>query len=80
MLPINQVTKKLTTDEITKLYQFVNKGRDWKINIKTHELVDKIIELWFKSQGYDFWYNPYPEVTEWTIDDNNEITFTYITN
>jgi len=71
-------TKTLTKDDIEKLYPLVNGPRDWKIDVKSHALVDKIIELWFESQGYDFWNNPYPEVTEWTLTKDKEIVFNYI--
>jgi len=69
-------TKTLTKDEVQRLYLSVNKPGDWQIDVNSHELADKINELWFKEQGYDFWNNPYPDVTEWSLD-NNELTFTY---
>jgi len=73
-----KLSKLLTLAEIQKLYPLVNSERDWKIDVNSHQLVDKIIELWFKSQGYDFWKNPFPEVIEWTLIENKEIQFIYI--
>lgn len=64
--------------EIEELYPLVNSARDWKIDVNSHALVDKIIELWFETQGYDFWNNPSPEVTEWCVNKDKEIEFTYI--
>lgn len=72
------ITKVLTQADIQKLYPLVNSERGWKIDVNSHKLVDKIIELWFETQGYDFWDNPYPDVTEWTVNKDNEIKFTYV--
>lgn len=77
---IPRFSKTLTQSEIQELYPFVNTGRNWIIDINSHELVDKIIELWFEKQGYDFWDNPFPYVIEWTINKNKEIKFIYILN
>ena len=71
---IPQLSKLLTLAEIQKLYPLVNSERDWKIDVNSHQLVDKIIELWFESQGYDFWINPFPEVIEWTVTENKMTT------
>lgn len=73
-------TKLLTQSEIQELYPLVNSDRDWQIDVNSHNLVDKIIELWFETQGYDFWDNPFPEVIEWTLNKNNEIEFVYVLN
>lgn len=70
-------TKTLTKKEIESLYSLVNGPRDWHIDVNSFELVDKIIELWFDDQGYDFWDNPYPEIMEWEVK-NEEIIFSYI--
>ena len=70
--------KVLTQSEIQQLYPLVNTGREWHIDVNSYELVDKIIELWFETQGYDFWNNPFPDVIEWSISNDNEIEFTYI--
>jgi hypothetical protein len=77
---IPQLSKVLTHSEIQELYPLVNSDRDWKINVQSYELVDKIIELWFETQGYDFWDNPFPEVIEWSVNGDKEIEFTYILN
>jgi len=78
---IKSHTKTLTSEEIDKLYPLVNDPREWRINVNSHELIDKLIELWFNTQGYDFWENPYPEVTEMSYTPGEkEITFTYITD
>lgn len=61
---IKPQTKTLTKPEIDELYKLVNQPGDWKIDVNSYELVDKLIELWFKSQGYDFWNNPYPEIAD----------------
>ena len=73
-----RLSKTLTQSEIQHLYKFVNSDRDWKIDVNSYQLVDKIIELWFKTQGYDFWHNPFPEVIECSISKDNEIEFVYI--
>jgi len=75
-----QFTKKLTQSEIQQLYPLVNSQQDWKIDVRTHKLVDKIIELWFETQGYDFWDNPYPDVVEYSVTRENEIEFMYVLN
>lgn len=75
---INQKEKHLTKDEITNLYKLVNKPGDYHVRTDSYQLVDKIIELWFESQGYDFWNNPYPEVIEWELTKEKEIIFKYI--
>lgn len=75
---IEQTEKTLTKFEIGELFPLVNKQGDWQINTNSHELVDKIIELWFETQGYDFWDNPYPEVAEWYLTNEKEIVFKYI--
>ena len=75
---LKQHTKKLTTAEIKTLFPLVNGDRDWKISLESHHLIDKIIELWFESQGYDFWHNPFPDVVEWTLTKEKEIEFIYI--
>lgn len=72
--------KHLTVSEIQELYQDVNKPQDWQINVNSYKLIDKIIELWFEKQGYDFWINPYPEVTQWELLKDNEILFKYVEN
>jgi len=73
-------TQILTKDDIEKLYPMVNQPKDWQIDVGSHELIDKIIELWFETQGYDFWNNPYPDVTEWIKTKDNEIIFKYMKN
>ncbi len=70
----------LTKNDIERLFAKVNTGRDYYVNVKSHALVDKIIELWFQSQGYDLWDNPYPEVEEWSTTVGGEINFTYTPN
>ena len=69
--------KHLTKAEIDQLFPLVNGERDWKINVNSYQLVDKLIELWFESQGYDFWNNPFPDVIEWEVTKDNEIIFKY---
>jgi hypothetical protein len=75
-----QHTKILTQKEIQNLYPLVNSGRNWHIDINSYELVDKIIELWFESEGFDFWNNPFPEVIEWSVSEDKEIKFVYVLN
>jgi hypothetical protein len=75
-----RLSKVLTQWEIQQLYPLVNSDRDWKIDVNSHQLVDKIIELWFETQGYDFWNNPFPEVVEWSISKDKEIEFVYVLN
>ena len=75
-----RLSKVLTQSEIQQLYPLVNSDRDWKIDVNSHQLVDKIIELWFETQGYDFWDNPFPEVVEWAVSKDNEIEFVYVLN
>jgi len=75
---VRRIEKVLKRHEIEQLYQHVNTGRRWAIDVKSHDLIDEIIRLWFEQQGYDFWQNPYPEVVEWSISKENEITFVYI--
>lgn len=77
---IQQKEKHLTKSEIEKLFLLVNRQGDWQIRVNSPQLVDKIIELWFDEQGYDFWRNPYPEVVEWELTAENEIIFRYIPN
>lgn len=75
---LEQKEKKLTRAEIEKLFQKVNRPRDWQIRTDSHKLVDRIIVMWFESQGYDFWNNPYPDVIEWTVTKEKEIFFKYV--
>jgi hypothetical protein len=75
-----RLSKVLTQSEIQQLYPLVNSDRDWKIDVNSHQLVDKIIELWFETQGYDFWNNPFPEVVEWSVSKDKEIEFVYVLN
>jgi len=75
-----RLAKVLTQSEIQQLYPLVNSDRDWKIDVNSHQLVDEIIELWFETQGYDFWDNPFPEVVEWTVTKDKEIEFVYVLN
>ncbi len=75
-----RLSKILNQSEIQQLYPLVNSDRDWKIDVNSHQLVDKIIELWFESQGYDFWDNPFPEVVEWSVSKDKEIEFVYVLN
>lgn len=77
---IQQKEKHLTKAEIEKLFLLVNRQGDWQIRVNSPQLVDKIIELWFDEQGYDFWQNPYPEVVEWELTAENEIIFRYVPN
>jgi len=77
---IKQKEKHLTKSEIQELFPLVNRQGDWKIRTDSYELVDKIIELWFETQGYDFWNNPYPEVVEWELTKEKEIIFRYVPN
>ena len=72
-----RLSKVLIQSEIQQLYPLVNTGREWCIDVNSHELVDKIIELWFETQGYDFWDNPFPEVVEWSVNKDKEIEFVY---
>lgn len=72
--------KVLTQSEIQQLYPLVNSDRDWKIDVNSYQFVDRIIELWFETQGYDFWHNPYPEVVEWSVSKDNDLTFVYVLN
>lgn len=74
------ITKTLSKDEISELYKNVNTGRDYHIDVNSYQLVDKIIELWFESQGYDFWDNPFPDIVEWELTKDKEIIFKYIIN
>jgi hypothetical protein len=73
-------TKLLTQADIKQLYPLVNSAREWKIDINSHQLVDKIIELWFETQGYDFWDNPFPDIIEWSVNKDKEIEFVYVLN
>ena len=75
-----RLSKVLTQSEIQQLYPLVNSDRDWKIDVNSDQLVDKIIELWFETQGYDFWDNPFPEVVEWSVSKDKEIEFVYVLN
>jgi hypothetical protein len=77
---IKQKEKHLTKSEIQKLFPLVNRQGDWHIQTDSYQLVDKIIELWFEAQGYDFWNNPYPEVVEWELTKEKEIIFRYVPN
>ena len=70
-------TQKLSHDEIEALYQLVNTGRDYYIDPNSPQFADKIIELWFETQGYDFWSNPY-EVTELSIGKDGSMEFKYV--
>ena len=72
-----RLSKVLTQSEIQQLYPLVNTGREWHIDVNSYQLVDKIIELWFETQGYDFWDNPFPEVVEWSVNKDKEIEFVY---
>jgi hypothetical protein len=75
-----RLSKVLTQSEIKQLYPLVNTGREWHIDVNSPKLVDKIIELWFETQGYDFWDNPFPEVVEWSVSKDKEIEFVYVLN
>lgn len=75
-----RLSKVLTQSEIQQLYPLVNTGREWHIDVNSHQLVYKIIELWFETQGYDFWNNPFLEVVEWSVNKNKEIEFVYVLN
>ena len=78
---LNQIfSKKISRKEIEDLYLLVNLDRDWKIDIGSPVLVDRIIELWFERNGYDFWENPFPEVVEWKLNTDGEIEFIYVLN
>lgn len=77
MLPAVLQHKKLTKREIESLFSRVNTGRDYYVDPSSHHLVDKLIELWFESQGYDFWHNPYPEVERWEVNEVGEVDFWY---
>lgn len=77
---IKPVTVFLTNEDIQKLYPYVNTGREYHVDVNSYELLDKIIELWFQTKGYDFWQNPYPEVTEMTLTKDKEVEFTYLPN
>ncbi len=69
----------LTKEDIIKLYSSVNRDIDYKIDVNSDfAFVNKIIELWFNEQGYDFWDNPYPKVTEMKVTKSKEIEFVYI--
>jgi len=75
---IPTLSKTLTQSEIQKLYPQVNDSDRYYIDVNSYQFVDRIIELWFETQGYDFWDNPYPEVTQWSITKDNEVEFVYI--
>lgn len=79
MTQLQQIhTKLLTRAEIEALYPLVNNERDWQIDVNSHELVDKIIALWFEvNHNITFWSNPNYEVTEWSVNNKNEIEFSY---
>jgi len=72
-----QYTQALSQEEVSELYKKVNNDGKWYVSPKSYLLADKIIELWFETQGYDFWNNPYPEVMEVAIKKDNGIEFTY---
>jgi hypothetical protein len=68
--PLRIVSTCITKAEIELLYPKVNDGiRGVYVDLQSHNLVDKIIELWFESFGYSFWDNPYPDVLEWHLKD-----------
>ena len=78
---IKKHSKTLTTEEIRALYPLVNDcHRGTYVDETSWQFVDKIIELWFEEQGYDFWDNPYPDVVEWEITKDNNLVFSYILN
>lgn len=56
----------ISKEEVERMYQKVNVPGDRRPYVQTNnwKLVDRIIEIWFEEQGYDFWDNPYPEVEE----------------
>ena len=74
-----QKTKTVTISkaEIQLLYPQFNTGRRYYVDPNSPKFVNEIIELYFDSKGYDFWNNPYPDVTEWSVV-NDEIIMTYI--
>ena len=37
-----RLSKKLTQAEIQQLYPLVNTGREWYVDVNSHELVDKM--------------------------------------
>lgn len=74
LIPIK--SKTLTHEEIEVLHASVNDGSRYYIDPSSVQYADRIIELWFEGQGYDFWNNPYPEVTEWEFKNGN-LTFKY---
>lgn len=71
------VTKVLSNDDIQHLFQKVNNGRKWHIDVDSYRLIDEIIELWFETQGYDMWVNPYPDVLESSLSTDGQLEFTY---
>jgi hypothetical protein len=63
--------------EVQELFPKVNQGRDTYVDPKTQQFVEKIIELWFQTLGYDFWNNPYPDVEEWSCPKTGGIDLSY---
>jgi len=78
--PLQIKTHRLSQSDIKNYFEKINNSTTWYVNIKSAQLVDKIIEYWFRDNGYDFWNTPYPEVIEWQVTRNNEIIFKYIEN
>lgn len=70
-------------EEVERLYQKVNAPGDRRPHVSSNswQLADRIVELWFEEQGYDFWDNPYPDVEEMGVDPKTStITIKYKTS
>lgn len=75
VLPATPQHHKLTKSEIESLFIGVNTGRRYYVDTTSHRLVDELINLWFESQGFDFW--TCPEVERWEVNEVGEVDFWY---
>lgn len=69
----------ITKEEVQRMYEKVNVKGDRRPHVDTRswKLVDRIIEIWFEEQGYDFWDNPYPEVEQTELPPEGGILIKY---
>lgn len=75
----NIITQTLVQADIEKLMPEINTGREWYIDPESYQFIDKVIEMWFRTQGYDYFDNPYPDVIEMISNsEKGELTFKYI--
>ncbi len=77
---LKTTTVTVTKEDIQKLFEVfeTRNGRTKHyVSPQSGAFWTAIEELWFDTQGYDFYDNPYPDVLESALNPDGSLTITY---